>query len=146
MSRMLHVPYLPCHGLLNSHTAFQFSHCSYDSATVRLGYVRLGVLLFAVVSVFCSILIHRHEAVTDAASRIIEFTLTGCTTPSLYSHRSQISLPLRLLLRLFTTMSVPLSSRATLFAVCRQIDRTAQGKRERKVRSDVNWQRALSKK
>jgi len=56
---------------------------------------RSGVLLFVVVSVFCSSLIRRLEAVTDAASRIIEFNLTGSTTPSLCYHRSYISLPLR---------------------------------------------------
>jgi len=44
---------------------------------------RLGALLFVVVSVFCSSLIRGLEAVADAAPRIIEFTLTGCTTPPL---------------------------------------------------------------
>ena len=106
---------------------------------------RLGALLSVIVWVFCSSLIRRLEAVTDAASRIIEFTLTGCTTPSLCYHRSYISLPLRLLLRLFTVMSFPppLPSIvcATVLVICRLNNRTAQapeGRSTGKQRAQIN--------
>jgi hypothetical protein len=57
---------------------------------------RLGALLFVIVSIFLSSIIRRLETVTDAASRIIEFTLTGCITPSLCSYRSLHIAPIKI--------------------------------------------------